>query len=92
MSRKILSPSDARTPRQWKYSTLRVGDVDEVPLINDETEREDDEAGEDEENLLGRRPSWYQLGGNRRWRQRMKSHSTLLGLLCGGGWLVVWNK
>ena len=96
MSRKSLSPSgDVRGPRHWKYSSLEVGDMDEVPLINEEDEREEEEE-EDEDDKgnqrEGRMSLWYQLGGRRRWRQRMKSHSTLMSLLCGGGWHVVWNK
>jgi len=71
--------------------------MDEVPLTSEEAEREeeedDDEYGDSKEDEWGGKTAlWYQLGGRRKWRQRMKSHSTLLGLLCGGGWQIIWNK
>lgn len=80
-----------------RYSALELNDMDEIPLDMDEgplingrdvpSDEEDEEVEQRTEGVV-----WERLGGRKRWHQRMRSHSTLLGLICGGGWQVVLSK
>ena len=74
------------------YTALELNDMDEIPLMGEEHHGgiHSDEGEEDEEEMGG--AGWERLGGRKRWQQRMRSHSTLLGLICGGGWKVVLTK
>ena len=82
------------------YTSLEIGDMDEIPLMGGIPSNEEEEGGEgeeEEEEGMGtgggaRGVVWNGLGGRKRWQQRMRSHSTLLGLVCGGGWKVVLHK
>ena len=77
-----------------RYTALEVNDMDDVPLMNEEggvpSDDEEDE-GEGEERGSGK-GAWHHLGGRRNWQQQMRSHSTLLGLLFGGGWQIALKK
>lgn len=89
-NRRTRASSTGRGGRgRGHYSALELNDMDEIPLMGEErgipsNEEEDDE---EEEEVV-----WEGLGGRRKWQQRMRSHSTLLGLVCGGGWKVVLKK
>lgn len=75
------------------YSALDLNDMDDIPLVTDRgVASSDDEEAEEEEKEEGEGRMWHQLGGRRRWQQRIRSHSTLLGLICGGGWQVLLTK
>ena len=76
-----------------RYSALELNDMDldEIPLMNEERGvASDEEREEEKDDVEG--TVWHQLGGRRRWQQRMRSHSTLVGLIFGGGWKVVLKK
>lgn len=74
------------------YTALELSDMDEVPLMSDERGvASDEEEGEEEvEEMEGM--VWQRLGGRKKWQRRMRSHTTLLGLICGGGWQVMLAK
>ena len=75
-----------------RYTSLDINDMDAIPLTSDEkgvASAEEDEEDESEEAEV---TVWQRLGGRRRWQQRMRSHSTLIGLICGGGWQVMFKK
>ena len=87
LTRKILPLSSGRgAAGGWRYSSLKVGDMDEIPLMRDEGVEEEEEEQEEESG------TWHQMQGRNRWSQRMMSYSTLLGLICGGGWQVGLSK
>ena len=77
------------------YTPLEVNDMDEIPLMSDEkgvVSDEEEEEGEEEAKDEAEGLVWQRLGGRKKWQQRMRSHTTLLGLICGGGWQVVLAK
>lgn len=82
--------------RRGYYTALELSDMDEIPLMGGEVGvASDEEEEEEEKGEVGRGGEgrvWQQIGGRKRWQRRMRSHSTLLGLICGGGWQVVLNK
>ena len=58
--------------------------MDEVPLMSDsgEEEEEEDEGGREGEECLR----------SKRWKNRIKSHSSFVSWLCDGGWLLLLKK
>lgn len=89
------------------YTALDIHDMDEIPLVNHEEDggggrvsndgreemEEDVDDRDDEEGVEGSSSvMWERVGGRKRWQQRMKSHSTLVSLLCGEGWQVLLAK
>lgn len=77
------------------YTSLELSDMDEIPLMSDERGVASDEEEEEEEEEMMEEVEgvvWQRLGGRKRWQRRMRSHTTLLGLICGGGWQVVLAK
>ncbi len=79
-----------------RYSALEVSDMDDVPLMNEErgvaSDEEEEEEGEEGEEKGGGVGAWHRLGGRRNWQRQIRSRSSLLGLLFGGGWQVALNK
>jgi hypothetical protein len=77
------------------YTALQLNDMDmdEIPLMSDEmgvVSDEDEEEVELKEEVEG--VMWQGLGGRKKWQRRIRSHTTLLGLIFGGGWQVVLAK
>ena len=96
---RIHSSSSGRgRGRGHHYTALELSDMDEVPLMMDDevgvanSDEEAEEEEEDEEDEIADGRAWGRFGGRRRWQRRIRSHSTLLGLLCGGGWQVGLSK
>ena len=63
--------------------TLEGESLDEVPLMREEGEGEGEESGESSREM------WV---GRRRWRNRIRSRSSLVGLLFDGGWQLLLRK
>ncbi len=90
-----IGRNNGRTRRggqnRGRYSALDIDDMDQIPLMNDEggvaSEEEIEEEKEEVDNTI-----WQHVGGKKRWQQRMRSHSTLVSLLCGGGWQIMLTK
>lgn len=82
---------------KWRghYTPLEVNDMDEIPLMSDEkgmASDEEEEEVEEEGKEEAEGVVWQRLGSRKKWQQRMRSHMTLLGLICGGGWQVLLAK
>ncbi len=68
--------------------------MDDVPLMSDDRgvvseEEEEGEGGEGEDGGSGGQGAWH---GRRNWQTQIRSHSTLIGLVFGGGWQVALSK
>lgn len=77
-----------------QYSSLRSHDVgDEVPLMSDEMgggREEGEELGSsDEEEDLLEQSQW---ASRKRWQQRIRTQSGLVGWFLDGGWQLLLKK
>ena len=78
-----------------QYSSLNSHDLgDEAPLMsaNEGGEGEGEEWGDssgEEEDIL-EKTQW--AGSRRRWRQRIRTHSGLVGWFFDGGWQLLLKK
>ena len=82
-------PAARRTPvgrgrGRGRYLSLEAENMDEVPLMSDsgEEEEEDEGGGREGEECLR----------SKRWKNRIKSHSSFVSWLCDGGWLLLLKK
>ena len=82
------SPRGGRGLHQ--YTSLSTHDIgDEIPLISRGGEREEEEESSGEEEDLLEQSRWV---SRKKWQQRIKTQSSLVGWFFDGGWQLLLSK